>query len=124
MRKLSIVAATLILAACGSMGGLGDLGTILGSPSTTQPSDVVATVNSVDVNAQRIDVNANYINGLRESQANQSIYYDANTRVVYQNNSNYKPADLERGDQITVRGSNNNGRYLAETITVTKNVRQ
>jgi hypothetical protein len=105
------------------MGSLGDLGGILGSPSSTQSSDVQATVNSIDTQAQRIDVNTNYVNSLRNTQTGQSIYYDSKTRVVFQNQE-FKPADLERGDEISVRGFNDNGRYLAETITVTRNVRQ
>ena len=123
MRKISLLAGALLVAACGS-GGLGDLGTILGSPSSTQASDVQATVNSVDTQAQRIDVNVNYVNNLRNTQGStQSIYYDSHTQVVYQGNNNYRPEDLERGDEISVRGSNVNGRYVADTITVTRNVR-
>ncbi|HEY8849041.1 MAG TPA: hypothetical protein VIO12_07090 [Thermoanaerobaculia bacterium] len=53
MRKISLLVVVLLLAACGS-SGLGDLGTILGSPSSTQASDVQATVNSVDSQAQRL----------------------------------------------------------------------
>ncbi|HMC22859.1 MAG TPA: hypothetical protein VKL19_13490 [Thermoanaerobaculia bacterium] len=122
MRRLSLLAVLLLLAACGS-GGLGDLGSILGSPSSTQPSTVQATVNFVDTNNQRIDVNANYVNGLRNTQGTQqSIYYDNRTRVVYQGRD-YNVTDLERGDQISVTGYNNNGRYVADTITVTRNVR-
>jgi hypothetical protein len=121
MRKLSVLAALLLLAACSS-GGLGDLGGILGSPSPSQSSDVQATVNYVDTSAQRIDVNVNYVNNLRNSQGGQSIYYDNNTRVLYQGRQ-YQVSDLERGDQISVRGSNNSGRYVADTITVTRNVR-
>ena len=57
MRKLSLLAVVLLLTACGS-GGLGDLGGILGSPSSTQPSDVQGTVNYVDTQNQRIDPHA------------------------------------------------------------------
>ncbi|HKO58429.1 MAG TPA: hypothetical protein VJ276_21370 [Thermoanaerobaculia bacterium] len=123
MRKASLLLmATVLLAACGS-GSLGDLGNIiLGSPSPQQASDVVGTVNSIDTANQRIDVNVNTVNNLRTTQNGQSIYYDNNTRVVYQG-QNYNVTDLERGDQISVRGANNNGRYVAETITVTRNVR-
>jgi hypothetical protein len=122
MRKLSFLPILLLLVACGS-GGLGDLGSILGSPSSTQPSSVTATVNFVDTNNQRIDVNANYVNGLRNTQGSQqSIYYDSRTRVVYQGRD-YNVTDLERGDEISVTGVNNNGRYVADTITVTRNVR-
>jgi len=84
---------------------------------------VQATVNFVDPTNQRIDVNVNYVNNLRSSQGNQSIYYDNRTRVVYNGNSSYSPTDLERGDQISVTGSSDNGRFLADTITVTRNIR-
>ncbi|MCU1350299.1 MAG: hypothetical protein JWO56_3329 [Acidobacteria bacterium] len=128
MKKVSLLGAALLGAAlltnCGSsgLGSLGDLGGILGSPSPTQSSDVQATVNSIDTANQRIDVNVNMVNNLRNTQSGQSIYYDNNTRVVYGNNS-YNVTDLERGDQISVQGVNNGGRYVAQTITVTRNVR-
>lgn len=121
MRKLSLLAVVLLLAACSS-GILGGLGTILGSPSRTQPSDVQGTVNYVDTRNQRIDLNVNYVNNLQTSQNSQSIYYDNRTQVVYQGRK-YNVTDLERGDQVSVRGSNNGGRYVADTITVTRNVR-
>jgi len=125
MRKFSVLLVVLLLAGCGS-GGLGDLGGIFGTPQTSSsnPSSVQATVNFVDSSNQRIDVAVNYVNNLRNTQSgNQSIYYDNNTRVTYQGNSGYNVTDLERGDQISVSGYNNNGRFLAETITVTRNVR-
>jgi hypothetical protein len=121
MRKLSFLPVLLLLVACGS-SGLGGLGGIFGSPSSTQPSTIQAVVNLVDTNNQRIDVN-NYVNGLRNTQGSQqSIYYDSRTRVVYQGRD-YNITDLERGDEISVTGSNNNGRFVADTITVTRNVR-
>ncbi|HYR28691.1 MAG TPA: hypothetical protein VEU30_09500 [Thermoanaerobaculia bacterium] len=115
--------AALLLGACGSSGGLGDLGSIiLGSPSTEQPSDVKGSVSYVDTSQQRIDLDVSYVNNLRnESSQRGSIYYDSNTRVVYQN-QNYNVTDLERGDEIEVRGVNDNGRYLAQTITVVRDV--
>ena len=122
MRKLSLLAVVLLLAACSSGGILGGLGTILGSPSSTQPSDVQGTVNLVDTQNQRIDLNVNYVNNLQTSQNAQSIYYDNRTQVVYQGR-NYNVTDLERGDEISVHGSNSGGRYVANTITVTRNVR-
>lgn len=124
MRRATLLCAALLAlfaASCGSTS-LGDLGSILGSPSSTQPSDVQGTVTGVDSAAQRIDLDTRYVNNLKTTQTGQSIYWDSGTRVVYQNQT-YNPTDLERGDQISVRGANNNGRYIAETITVTRNVR-
>lgn len=92
---------------------------------SSQLSQIQGTVSYVDPTAQRIDINATYSNGLRNTQNNNySIYYDSRTRVQYQNRS-YLPTDLERGDQVDARVYNNgNGQYLADTITVTRNVRQ
>ena len=90
-----------------------------------QSSDIRGTVTYVDTQAQRIDLSVNYMNGLRNSQSSSSsFYYDSSTRVLYQNR-NYAPTDLERGDQVEVLAYNNgNGRFLADTVTVTRNVRQ
>jgi hypothetical protein len=124
MRIATLALTACLLAACGSGGTLGDLGSIiLGSPSTSQPSDVRGTVTYVDTNARRIDLDVSYINNLRDTNDGKrgTIYYDNNTRVVYEGRD-YSVADLERGDQIEVRGVNDNGRYLAETITVVRDV--
>lgn len=125
MRIATLALAAILVTACGSTGGtLGDLGSIiLGSPSTTQPSDVRGAVDYVDTNARRIDLNVSYVNNLRSSGSDQrgSIYYDNNTRVQF-DGKDYQVADLERGDEIEVRGANNNGKYVAEVITVTRDV--
>ncbi|MDQ6802590.1 MAG: hypothetical protein M3041_17410 [Acidobacteriota bacterium] len=133
MRKVSVaaaVAALLLLAACGSNSGLGGLGGIFGTPqssstgTSSNPGTIGATVNSVDTSNQRIDVTVNYVNNLRNSQGSQSIYYTSSTRVVYNGNTGYHVSDLERGDQISVTGyQDNNGRFVADAITVTRNVR-
>ena len=125
MRRATLVLAALLMtAACGSMGdgGLGSIGDIiLGSPSSTQSSDVKGTVSAIDTNARRIDLNVSYINNLRDDNNGQrgSIYYDNNTRVTY-NGRDYAVTDLERGDEIEVRGVADNGRYIAQQITVVR----
>ena len=125
MRRATFVLAALLLtAACGSMGngGLGSIGDIiLGSPSSTQSSDVKGTVAGIDTNARRIDLNVTYVNNLRDTNNGQrgSIYYDNNTTVVF-NNQNYNVTDLERGDEIEVRGVADNGRYVASQIVVVR----
>lgn len=124
MRKaLLAVSIVIFAAACGSSGiGLGSLGDILGSTSSDDRSDVRGTVVRVDTNDQRIDLDTNYVNNLQDSRQGQSIYYSSNTVVEYENKK-YSPADLERGDQISIVGANSNGRFVAERITVTRNVR-
>ncbi len=127
MRRATFVLAALLLtAACGSMGGdgggLGSIGDIiLGSPSSTTSSDVKGAVTYVDTGARRIDLDVTYINNLRDNNQGQrgSIYYDNSTRVVYQSKE-YNVTDLERGDEIEVTGVNDNGRYIARTITVVR----
>lgn len=130
MRRATLVLALLLMtAACGSMGdggGLGSIGDIiLGSPSSTQTSDVKGTVSAIDTNARRIDLDVTYVNNLRNTNNGQqgSIYYDNDTRVTY-NNQSYAVTDLERGDQIEVVGAANNGRYIASQITVVRDVTQ
>ena len=123
-RATFVLAALLMTAACGSMGdgGLGSIGDIiLGSPSSSQSSDVKGTVAGIDTNARRIDLNVTYVNNLRDNNDGQrgSIYYDNNTTVVY-NNQNYNVTDLERGDEIEVRGVADNGRYIAQQIVVVR----
>jgi hypothetical protein len=124
MRRATLVVAALFLAAACGSSTLGDLGSIFGSSSPSNPSAVNGVVTGLDTSAQRIDLNVTYVNQLRpnSSQSTGSIYYDSNTRVVYQGNS-YNVTDLERGDEVSVSGVNNNGRYVAQTITVTRNVR-
>lgn len=125
MRTATFLLAALLLASCGTGGSMGDLGDIImGSPSSTQNSDVQGYVAYVDTSTRRIDLDVEYINNLRQSgSTNQrgTIYYDSRTRVVF-NGNEYRPEDLERGDQITVVGHNDNGRYVAETIEVLRDV--
>jgi hypothetical protein len=112
---------------CGS-SGIGDLGGILGGrpPTTsTQTSAVRGSISNVDTSAQRIDLNAAYINNLRNSSSNQSqtVYYDSRTRVSFQGRD-YRVDDLERGDEVDITTYSNQGRLMADTVTVTRNVRQ
>ena len=122
-KRLIAAAVFILLAACSSMGSLGDaVGGILGSTGTSNPSDVTGSVVAVDTSARRIDLNVNTVNNLRQSNSNASVYYDANTVVRY-NNSTYAVTDLERGDEISIRGTTQNGTYVASEITVVRNVR-
>ena len=129
MRRASFVLATLLatglLSACGSSGGLGDISDIiLGSPSSKQSSDVRGYVTYVNTQNQSIDLDVSHINNLRNTgSSNQrgTIYYDSRTRVVF-GGRDYNFTVLERGDEIVVRGSNQSGRYVAESIEVVRDV--
>lgn len=117
--KIALLSVVMVLATgCGS-GGLGgiDLGSILGSTGASDTSDVRGVVSSVDTRNQVINLDVNYVNNLRENQQGQSIYYDSNTVVEYQGKQ-YRVENLERGDEISIRGSNRDGRFVAERITV------
>src|ERR1043166_8960937 len=116
-RAMMILTGLLILSGCS--GTLGDtLGGILGSPSADSPSNVTGVVDSIDTRAQQIFLDTRYVNNLRNEQQNQSVYYDSNTRVVYQGRD-FAVDQLERGDEVSIHGANNGGRYVADTITVT-----
>lgn len=119
---LALLAAALGLAACGSLGGI-DLEDILGSRGPSDSSDVEGTVTRVDTRDRRIDLDVHEVNNLRESRPDSSIYYDADTVVVYQRET-YRPEDLEPGDEIAAEGANVRGRYVADEIEVLRNVRR
>lgn len=116
-----LAAGLLATTACGSLGGI-DLGEILGSGGPADASDVEGTVTRIDTRDRRIDLDVHAVNNLRESHPDSSIYYDAETVVIYQGNS-YDPLDLEPGDVITAEGANVGDRYVADEIEVVRNVR-
>ena len=120
MKSKSLIGALVLLfaVACGSVG-LDDLGSILGSQGPADNSAVRGTVIGVDTSARRIDLDVQYVNNLRDDQAGRSIYYDSSTVVEY-GGSQYRPEDLERGDEISIEGANQNGRFVATRITVTR----
>jgi hypothetical protein len=119
LRRFPALAAALLLAACGSLGGLDD---ILGSRGQDDRSDISGEVTRIDTADRRIDLDVLTVNNLAERHSDSAIYYDDRTVVEYRG-STYEPTDLERGDEIRARGYQAGGRYLAETITVTRNVR-
>ena len=125
MKRILIALATVMAVGCGGglLPDLGGLEDILGSGSPSQNSDVRGTVVEVDTRNRAIQLDVAYINNLRDERRGSVIYYDNDTVVEY-NNQTYRPEDLERGDEISVVGSNVNGRYTARRITVLRNVRR
>ena len=125
MLKRSLIAmlAAMFIVACGTGIGIPDLGDILGSTSSTDTSDIRGHVQSVDTATQRINLDVEMVNNLRDTRPGSTVYYDRDTVVQYQNQQ-YRPEDLERGDYIGVEGSNVSGQYIADRITVLENVRR
>ena len=120
MRRATFVLAALLLtAACGSMGdgGLGSIGDIiLGSPSSTQSSDVKGTVGrDRHQRAPHRPERQLHQQPARQQQrpARVDLLRQQHPRVVPAT-SDYNVTDLERGDEIEVRGVNDNGRYIAQ----------
>ncbi len=120
MKALAAAALVLLLAAaCGSLGNYG------GSPSGT--TQISGTVDSVDTNSRSIYLintsgNSNSLYPGGGGGGNVRIYYDNKTTVNYQGR-NYRPEDLERGDQVSVRVDRSGNQLLAQSMDVTYNAR-
>lgn len=116
-------AATLMLLATGACasggtgGGISDiLGAVLGGGATgagggSQASQVSGVVRGVDTRAQQI--------GLQLSNGQTvGLSYDAQTKVVY-NNQSYAVTALDAGDQVTARvQTGNNNTYYTDLVQV------
>jgi hypothetical protein len=122
MRKINVLAplmAVLLLAGCGSSG----IGDILGGGSgSSSIAEIRGTVDYVDTSSRSIVLTnvTSYDSRLANGGSGGTttrIYYDTNTPVEYQGR-NYRPEDLERGDQISVRVDDTGSRLMAESMTV------
>ncbi|HVT02527.1 MAG TPA: DUF5666 domain-containing protein [Thermoanaerobaculia bacterium] len=86
-----------------------------GYPSGSSSNSVRGTVRSVDSSRRTIDVDEGY------NRQTVTVAYDANTNVSY-NGRSVRAQDLERGDEIDVRGRSSNGRLMADSIEVVRDV--
>ncbi|MGH9457424.1 MAG: hypothetical protein ACRD2J_07255 [Thermoanaerobaculia bacterium] len=121
MKRFAVLSIFALAIGCGgALPDLGDLGDILGSAGAGDESDVRGTVTNIDESDRRIDLDVSYINNLRDEQRG-SIYWDGDTVVEFEGQT-YRPEDLERGDEISAVGSNRNGRWVADRITVLRDV--
>jgi hypothetical protein len=119
--KLLTVAtlALLLLASCGS-GGLGDI-----DGGGASDYEIRGTVDSVDT-ANRVVYLTNvsgYGNMLSNGGSGNSVrvYFDDNTTVAYEGQT-YRVADLERGDEVSVRVDESGNQLHAESMTVLRDV--
>jgi hypothetical protein len=118
--------AVLFLAACGSTGG--GLGDIFGGGGNTSAAnyEIRGTVDRVDTSNSALYLTnvSGYTSQLANGGSGSSVrvFYD-NQTVVSFGGQNYRPEDLERGDEVTVRvGEGTNNTLIADTVTVTRDV--
>ena len=127
------VFALLLAAACGTIGNNGSsypTGSTYPSGSTYPTntiSEVRGTVDSVDTNSRSIYLTnvSNYSSNLYPNGANNGnlrVYYDDRTIVSY-NGTTFRPTDLERGDQVTIRVDGSGNQLFAQSMNVTYNAR-
>lgn len=111
--------ALLFLAGCGSSG----IDDILGGPSGTAVSELRGVVDSVDARDRSILLTnvSTYRAGLQSggpgTGSTTRVYYDDRTTVTYQGR-NYRPEQLERGDEVSVRVEQSGNRLIASAMTV------
>ena len=107
--------ALLALSACSSAANIGEiLGGVLGGGGA-QGGQAAGTIAGVNTQSQQI--------GLTTSDGQTvALLFDANTKVVYQNQL-YPVTALERGDEVVVRvQSTQNGGYYTDSVFVTRSV--
>jgi hypothetical protein len=114
--------ALVLLAACGSSG----IGDILGggSGSNNGSYEIRGTVDSVDTNSRSVYLrNVSGLTNMLSSGGSGNtarVYFDEKTTVDYQGQT-YRPENLERGDEVTVRVDESGNQLVAERVTVTYN---
>ena len=111
-------AATLLLLGTGACANAGNIGEILGGVlggGTAGGSQVSGVVRGVDTRSQQI--------GLQLSNGQTvGLVYDAQTKVVY-NNQSYAVTSLDPGDQVTARVQSTNGSaYYTDLVQVDRPV--
>ena len=120
----ALAVSLLLLASCGSSGG--GLGDILGG-GTNQPStnEIRGTVDRIDSSNRIIYLTNTYSSMLSSggsaSGNSATVHYDNQTYVDYQGRT-YRPEDLERGDEISVRVSQSGNQLVADSVTVLRDV--
>ena len=123
-KALSSVGLLLLLlgTACSS-GGIGD---VLGGGSSRPTSyEIRGVVDSVDTYNRSVYLRnvSGYQSMLSGGSSNSEVrvYFDDQTTVDYQGRS-YRPEDLERGDEVTVRVDESSNRLVADRVTVNYDV--
>lgn len=110
--------AMVLLAACGSSG----IDDVLGG-SNQDRYEIRGTVDYVDLNNRTIALTnvSGYTSMLSNGGSSVRVYFDDGTPVEF-NGQSYRPADLERGDQVAVRVDESGNSLMAESVTVLRDV--
>ena len=126
MSKVTGLAVILLLvSACGS-SGIGDIFGGGNSGSNPQSNLVRGTIDYVDANNRSIVLRnvSGYSSMLSNSGSSGSalrVYYDNQTEVQYQG-QDFRPTDLENGDEVEVRVMESGSQLMADHVTVVRDV--
>lgn len=120
----ALAVGLLLLTSCGSSGG--SLGDILGGGTSNQSSNEIrGTVDRIDLNNKIIYLTNTYSSMLSSGGSGggstATVYFDNRTSVDYQGQT-YRPEDLERGDEVSVRVTQSGNQLVADQVTVLRNV--
>lgn len=121
--SVAALLAVFVLAGCGSSGGLGDILGGGGSGKGNNNSELRGTIDFVDASSRYVVLtNVSGYNNMLSNDGGRDgntvrVYFDNQTQVEYQG-KNYRPEDLERGDEVTVRVQESGNQLVAETMTV------
>ncbi len=83
--------------------------------ATTGLTEVRGTVRYVDTRNRTVDIEPRVSSGRSDERI--TVYYDTATTVEFQGRQ-YKPENLERGDEVEIEVRNLNGRRMAQEILV------
>jgi hypothetical protein len=98
-----------------SLSVISDVSSGNSSSYPTYGSNIRGTVRFIDASRRTIEIDRGY-------GSTTTLEFETNT-PVYFNNQTYRPADLERGDEVDIRVRDlGSGRVLAQDITVTRSV--
>ncbi len=117
----SLAVASLILILLTACGSVGD---VLGGGSGQQQNyEIRGTVESVDASGRSVYLTnvSGYTSMLSNGGSAVRVYYDDRTPVSF-NGQTYRPTDLERGDEVTVRVDESGNTLMAESMTVIRDV--
>lgn len=128
LRNGQLFAAAFLLLFAAGCGSSTDLGGILGGggrdTTGTYAREIRGVVDYVDTSNRFVQLSnvtgTSYLsNG--GSGSTVRVYYDSDTTVTYQSR-NYRPEDLERGDEVAVNVHESGSRIIAESMAVLRDV--